>query len=166
MSLKFTCYFANTAIMFESLSFLYVKYRRWSQIQRQYTAKTKWRKFETNIPRKGISGSQSQFPHSCVCDRIIYSHGGSAFLLEEICGPILRIYKSLTDTWIWKQGLRPRYSQERNIWSELPLQCKKAWSSLLMFLFHVWSGPKHFDDFAFDSKLISSLSRLINSPVS
>jgi hypothetical protein len=42
------------------------------------TAKTKCRKFETNIPRKGISGPQSQFPHSCVCERIIYSHDGSA----------------------------------------------------------------------------------------
>ncbi len=36
------------------------------------TAKTKCQKFETNIPRKGISGSQSQFPHSCVCERIMY----------------------------------------------------------------------------------------------
>ncbi len=44
-----------------------------------YTAKTKCRKFETNIPRKGISGSQSQFPHRCVCGRIIYFHIGSAF---------------------------------------------------------------------------------------
>jgi hypothetical protein len=43
------------------------------------TAKTKCRKFETNIPRKGISGPQSQFPHSCVCERIIYSHDGSDF---------------------------------------------------------------------------------------
>jgi hypothetical protein len=44
-----------------------------------YTAKTNCRKFEINIPRKGISGYQSQFPHSCVCGRIIYSHDGSAF---------------------------------------------------------------------------------------
>ncbi len=44
-----------------------------------HTAKKKCRKFETNIPRKGISGPQSQFPHSCVCERIIYSHDGSAF---------------------------------------------------------------------------------------
>jgi hypothetical protein len=44
----------------------------------RHTAKTKCRKFETNIPRKGISGPQSQFPHSCVCERIIYSHDGSA----------------------------------------------------------------------------------------
>ncbi len=45
----------------------------------QCTAKTKCRKSETNIPREGISGSQSQFPHSCVCEWIIYSHDGSAF---------------------------------------------------------------------------------------
>ncbi len=44
-----------------------------------HTAKTKCRKFETIIPRKGILGPQSQFPHSCVCERIIYYHDGSAF---------------------------------------------------------------------------------------
>ncbi len=43
------------------------------------TEKTKCRKFKTNIPRKGISRSQFQFPHSCVCERIIHSHDGSAF---------------------------------------------------------------------------------------
>ncbi len=41
--------------------------------------KDKMPKIETNIPRKGISGSQSQFTHSCICERIIYSHDGSAF---------------------------------------------------------------------------------------
>ncbi len=35
---------------------------------RTCTEKTKYRNFETNIPRKGISGSQSQSPHSCVCE--------------------------------------------------------------------------------------------------
>ncbi len=43
------------------------------------TAKTKYRNFETNIPRKGISGSQFQFPHSCVCERFICSHDRSAY---------------------------------------------------------------------------------------
>ncbi len=43
-----------------------------------HTAKTKCRKLEMKIPRKGISGPQSQFPHSCVCERIIYSHEGYA----------------------------------------------------------------------------------------
>ncbi len=36
------------------------------------------RKFETNIPIKGIALPQSQFPHSCVCERSIYSHDRSA----------------------------------------------------------------------------------------
>ncbi len=49
-----------------------------THLWRRHTAKTKCRKFETYISRKGISGPQSQFPHSCVCERIIYSHDGSA----------------------------------------------------------------------------------------
>jgi hypothetical protein len=32
---------------------------------------------------------------------------GLPILLEEICGPILGLYKSLTDTLMWKLGLRP-----------------------------------------------------------
>jgi hypothetical protein len=45
----------------------------------QVHCKDKMLKFETNNPRKEISGSQSQFPHLCVCERIIYFHDGSAF---------------------------------------------------------------------------------------
>jgi hypothetical protein len=44
-----------------------------------YTAKNQYRKLETNIPRKGIARPQSQFPHSFVCERFIYSHDGSAY---------------------------------------------------------------------------------------
>jgi hypothetical protein len=36
-------------------------------------------KMETNIPRKGIARPQSQFPHSCVCGRFIYSPHRSAY---------------------------------------------------------------------------------------
>ncbi len=36
-----------------------------------------------NIPRKGIARPQSQFLQSCVCERLIYSHDRSAFLLQE-----------------------------------------------------------------------------------
>ncbi len=36
------------------------------------------------------------------------------FCCRKICGPILGIYKSLTDTWMWKLGVRPRHSQKRN----------------------------------------------------
>jgi hypothetical protein len=42
-------------------------------------AKTQYQKFETNIPRKGIAQPQSQLPHSCVCERFIYSHDQSAY---------------------------------------------------------------------------------------
>ncbi len=68
--------------------------------------KKKCRKIETNIPRKGISEPQSQFPHSCVCEQIIYSHDGSAFSAGGN---------------MWTDPLR--YSQKRNINTELPLQC-------------------------------------------
>jgi hypothetical protein len=48
--------------------------------RRLYTGKTQYRKFETNIPRKEIARPQSQFPHSCVCER---------FIFPTICLPIL-----------------------------------------------------------------------------
>jgi hypothetical protein len=43
------------------------------------TAKTQYRKFEANIPRKGTARTQSQFPHSCVCAQLIYCHDLSAY---------------------------------------------------------------------------------------
>jgi len=36
-------------------------------------------KIRNNIPRKGISRQQSQFPHSCVCERFIYFQDRSTF---------------------------------------------------------------------------------------
>jgi hypothetical protein len=42
------------------------------------------------------------------------------FCCRKICVPILGIYKSLTDTWIWKLGLRPRNSQKRNTKCDFP----------------------------------------------
>ncbi len=69
------------------------------------------RKLETNIPRKGIAWPRSQFLQSCVCERFIYPTVDLPILLPR---PILGIYLSLTDTWMWKFGLRPRNSQKRN----------------------------------------------------
>ncbi len=46
-----------------------------------YTAKIQYRKFQTNIPRKGIVRLRSQFPHS-VCERFIYSHDRFAYSSE------------------------------------------------------------------------------------
>ncbi len=72
-----------------------------------YTAKNLYRKFETNIH------SPNFHIHVSVSDLYIPTID-LPILLHEICGPILRIYKSLTDTEIWKLGLRPRNSQKRN----------------------------------------------------
>jgi hypothetical protein len=66
-----------------------------------------------NILRKGITWPQSQFPHSCVCERFIYSHLWTClFCCRKYADLSLRIYKSLTDTWMWKWGLRPCNSQQ------------------------------------------------------
>ena len=58
---------------------------RGQRLEQLLHCKDKIPNFETNIPGKGISGSQSQFPHSCVCARFIYSKIGLPILLEEIC---------------------------------------------------------------------------------
>ncbi len=49
--------------------------------------------------------------HASVSD-LLYSHHRSPILLEEICRPNLGLYKSLTDTWMLKLGLRPRCSRK------------------------------------------------------
>ncbi len=60
------------------------------------------------------------FLHSyCISVRDLYiSRTVCLFWCSQICGSILGIYcilyKSLTDTWLWKLGLRPRNSQKRN----------------------------------------------------
>ncbi len=77
-----------------------------------HTAKNQYRKLETNIPWQGIVRPQSHFPHSCVSGRFIYSHDRSAYSAE---GKMWTYpgNMSLTDTWMWKWGLRLRNSQKR-----------------------------------------------------
>ncbi len=62
----------------------------------------------------------------------IYIFTGSVclFCCREICGPILGIYKSLTDTWMWKLSLRPRNAQKRNTKMGFSLQCTSILCSL------------------------------------
>ncbi len=134
----------NLANSFRSVQFLQCQLSFKQKINSKlYTAKTKCRKFETNIPRKGMSGPQSQFPHLCVCERIIYSHGGSAFSAggNMWTDPGNIQYKSLTDTWMWKLGLRPRYSQERNILYNRNCRCSvRAIGSLSKSAFEIIGG--------------------------
>ncbi len=57
--------------------------------------------------------SPSSFTYISVRDLYI-SRIGLPILLQEISGPILGIYKSLTNTLMRKSGLRPCNSQKRN----------------------------------------------------
>jgi len=43
------------------------------------TAKTLYRKFETNIPRNETMRLHSKFLHSCICERFIYSQVRPAY---------------------------------------------------------------------------------------
>jgi hypothetical protein len=44
-----------------------------------YTAKTLYRKLETNIRRNETAPPRSQFLHIGICERFIYSHDRSAY---------------------------------------------------------------------------------------
>ncbi len=74
------------------------------------------RKSHLCFPFLGIVRAQSQFPHSCVCERFIYSQDRSTYFLQQNRqidrGNIL--YKSLTNAWMWKLGLWPRKSFSGN----------------------------------------------------
>ena len=69
-------------------------------------------KLELYIPRKGTAQPQFQILHSCFCVQYIYIFSRSVciFCCRKIGGLMVRIYKPLTDTGMWKLGLRPRSS--------------------------------------------------------
>ncbi len=88
--------------------------RLWRQDSTGHTTKTKCRNLKQIFPEKEYRGLSPYF-HIHVSVREFYILTmGLHILLQEICGPILGLYKSLTDKWMWKMGLRPRNSQKRN----------------------------------------------------
>ncbi len=83
------------------------------------------RKSPLFIPFLGIARPQPQFQHSCVSVSVsdLYSpriglHISSSRIGRPIVGD-----KSLTDAWMWKWGLRPRYSFSGNICFEISVFC-------------------------------------------
>jgi hypothetical protein len=72
--------------------------------------------------------------HVSVSDLYI-SRSVHIFSCSRIGRPIMGIYKSLTDTRLWKLGLRPRYSFSGNICFEFSVLCLcSAVSKLSLFL--------------------------------
>jgi hypothetical protein len=67
------------------------------------------------FPEKEYRGLSPNFHIQVSVSELYIPTMGLPFLPEEICGPILGIYKSLIDTGMWKLGLKPRNSQKRNI---------------------------------------------------
>ncbi len=66
------------------------------------------------FPEKKLRGHSPNF-HIHVSVSNLYTPAiDLPILLQEICGPIQGKCKSLTDTKMWKVGLRPRNSQKRN----------------------------------------------------
>ncbi len=59
----------------------------------------------------------------CLWTTFMFPGSVCLFCCRKICGPILGIYKSLTDTWMWKLVLRPRYSFPGNTSVGFLLQC-------------------------------------------
>ncbi len=56
----------------------------------------------------------------CIWEGFIYSHHGSAYFSS---GPIVGIYKSLTDTWMLKLAPRPHSFISGNTWIGSSMQC-------------------------------------------
>jgi hypothetical protein len=80
--------------------------------------------FPACIPFLGIARPQPQFPHSWVCERIIYSQDRSTYFLQKNSQiDPGNIYKSLKDTWMWKLRLWPRNSFSGNICFKFSVLC-------------------------------------------
>jgi hypothetical protein len=63
------------------------------------TAKKQYRKLETNIPEKELRGTSPNFHiHVSVSDLYFPTIGLPILRRKIVCGPILGIYKLLTDT--------------------------------------------------------------------
>jgi hypothetical protein len=88
-------------------------------------------KIRNKYSQKRNCAASVPIPHSRVCERFIYIPTPTIdlpILLQEICGPMLGIYKSLTDTWMWKMVLGLRNSHKRNTLMGFSLQCINKYS--------------------------------------
>ncbi len=99
-----------------------------------------WNKYSQ---KRNIGASVPISTFMCLWANYIFPRRVCLFCWRKyVCWLILGIYKSLKDTWMWKLGLRPRYSQKRNILTELPLQCIHSTYTLCAAGFALLNLPK------------------------
>jgi hypothetical protein len=112
------------------------------------------RKFHFCFPRKGISRFSSNF-HNVESTFMflwaIYIFPGwvHLFSCSRIGRPIVEIYKSLTDTWMWKLGLRPSNFYSGHIFSNF---------RYFFFAVHVPAGAKSLSYYRRCSESLPSLA--------
>ncbi len=75
------------------------------------------------FPKKELRGISPNSTFMCLW--VIYIFPGSVHIFScvRIARPIVGIYKSLTDPWMWKLGLRPLNSFSGNILFEFSVLC-------------------------------------------
>ncbi len=105
----------NTWAVQDVQSILSGDLKSWNQKSKSSLLRQNAENLKQIFPEKEYWGLSPNFHFHVSVSELYISTMGLPFLLEEISGPILGIYKSLTDTWMWKLGLRPRNSHNRNI---------------------------------------------------
>ncbi len=83
-------------------------FRLWSALQRTNTENSKH-----IFPEKELRPIST---FMCLWAISIFPQSICLFCCRKICGPILRIYKSLTDTWMWKLGLGAQFPERIHKW--------------------------------------------------
>ncbi len=84
-----------------------------------HTAKTQYRQFEKYSQERNCAATVPISTFMRLWAIYIFPRLICLFCCRKMCGPILGIYKSLTDTWMWKLGLRQQFQQMRKVlyWS-------------------------------------------------
>jgi hypothetical protein len=73
--------------------------------------------------KRNCSASVPVSTWSCLWEIHIFPGLAHIFFCSRIGRPVIGIYKSLTDTWMWKLGLSSRYSFFGNICFEISIFC-------------------------------------------
>ncbi len=91
-------------------------------------------KYHLCFPRKGIAWPQPHFPHSCVSVSDLYIRISPHIFLQQNRQTDPGNIYSITDTWMWKLGLRQRNSFSGNICFEFSVLCLAECDEWLWFL--------------------------------